>query len=386
MMSRRSFLKRSAITLGLLATGIEISPAVASMIPENLIPSAEPFVPSQTTHLPVFRRALADARDVCPRNMGFYFPFMKNVSIPSIYRTGSIPDCTVPATVYDNAQGFNASGIPLVLNPLNFIKPEGIISTFANVPQNPDINAQVFKDYADLPNIDPATKKMQMLGAWGLPVTEATTSSILNPGQIPDSPVDWEQWRQAEEGAMIGDINDKLHDSVGEHIFLDLSPTRDVLWTGFFEDVSIGRTLADLCAATHDMGLYTVELLTVFPVTDMRGGIPVFEVWAHIKHSDARVEIRCDGDDQYANFQFIKLTTLLVGTPTHVRGEAQRRIERETRIWPITGMEFQPIGGGISQETLGQVAMIIVGGLIIIAIVALIAAQPQFILVAAVAL
>lgn len=386
MISRRSFLKRTAITLGLLATGIEISPVAASMIPENLIPSAEPFAPSQTTHLPVFRRALADARDVCPRVLGSYYPYLNNIAIPAVYRTGSIPDCSVPATVYDNAQGFNASGLPVVLNPLNFIKPEGIVSTVANTPQNPDINAQVFKDYADMPNIDLGTKRMQMLGAWGLPVTEATTSSILNPGQLPDTPVDWEQWRQAEEGSMIGDINDKLHDSVGEHIYLELSPTRDVLWTGFFEDVSIGRTLEDLCARTHDMGLYMVELLTVFPVIDMEAGVPSAEIWAHIKHVDARVEIRCDGDNQYTSFQFIKLTTLLVGAPIHVRGEAQRRIERESRIWPITGMEFQPIGGGISQEALGQVAMIIVGGLIIIAIVALIAAQPQFILVAAVAL
>jgi hypothetical protein len=383
VLSRRSFLKRSAAVLGLLATGIEIAPVTAS-VPNS--PWEMPLTPSQTNYLPVFRRALADARNVCPRVLGSYFPYLNNIAIPAVYRTGAIPDCAVAAQVYDNAQGFNASNNPTLLNPLSFVKPEGIISTVANVPENPDISAQVFKDYADMPTIDLATKKMQMLGAWGIPASEATTSSILNPGQLPDTPVDWEQWRKAAEGVMIGDINDKLHDSVGEHIYLELSPISDVLWTGFFEDVSIGKPLQDLCPRSHDMGLYVVELLTVFPMVDMRGGIPVLEVWAHIKHVDARVEIRCDPDDEYLNYQFIKLDTLLVGAPIEVRGEAQRRIERETRIWPIQGMEFQPIGGGISQETLGQVAMIIVGGLIIVAIIALIAAQPQFILVAAVAL
>lgn len=384
MLSRRTLLKRSAGILALTAMGVEIAPAQAAKKIVDFVQDAVPqetFAPYETTWKPVFRQALADDRSICPLHMGSYFPSLNNIHIPAVYSTGIVPTCAVPASMYDNAKGFLSNGEPVLINPASFVKAQGMVHTIADVPHNTAIAPETWRDLASQPRIDINTKRLNVIGEWGLEVSQATTSSLTKPGQIPETPVDWEQWQQAEQGFEIGMINDELNP---DKIILELDTDTSLLWSGFMKDVSENRTMTQLCPAADGYGLYYVELQTVFPVVDHRGPVPVVEVWAHIKHVDPRMDVLC-GDNEHHNWMFIDLTTLLAGAPIFIRGEAQRRVARRTRIWPIE-MEFQPVLGGVSQEQLGQIAVVTIGALVLIALVVVIAGQPQFILIAAVAL
>lgn len=362
--NRRDFLK-----LGLAS-------AAALALPGRIYSQDDPPI-EQGPYRPLYWHSVGGSGTICLENLSYFYPGRNNIALPVTVRPGSRPGCTVLQSALNGAQGFAQTGNnPILLSPSNMTRVAVGVAA-ATVPHDPAIAWEQWRDYAAQPDIDPATRRMTILGDWNIPV-------VTGQAQGPDSPVNWSEWRNLETANEIKNIVEERGSEVP--ITLHLNPGLHELWK--YPDKTIpgndGKVLAELCPASAGVPEYEVEVLVMFPFVDVRTSPPEVGIWALVQHVDPRITSICT-EQQLIHYNYVEQHTVLETVLHPVRLAAQLRAFEKTRIWPISNMEFVPVAGGPSLETLGNVALIVVGALLLIAVIALIVGAPQIIIVAAVA-
>lgn len=374
-MHRRDFLKYVGLVSGALALPPQLLQATGVI---DLPPQEEPVVNSQGEELyrPLYGFIPDQSGDISRESLGHYPANDNVIRIPHVTRPGNFVQPLVPASTFVGANALLRNANPVIPGVDEIFSPSLATAT-RDLPYQPNIGWETWKEYADQPDIDPETTRLRFLGDYHLPEAQVHAAGT---NQTPDSPANWQKWLDLETAREIGNINDERFDNP---IPMYLKTGTDELWN--FPDLELGQaiTMAELCPGVSVLSEYEVTIRTVFPVIDERAGMVDTQIWCHIVHSDPAVKATC-GEAHVAPWQFIRMDQMLIRVPAAVRREAERRAKQSSRIWPID-MTFQPVFGGPTREGLARVAMFTIGAIVVIGLVILVASNPQFLILAAVA-
>lgn len=313
---------------------------------------------------------------ICFENLGYVYPSMNNVGLPFTAKTGTPPPCSTSAMALANAHTFVQGNLPVVITPANMIRVKTHILN-AIVPHAPVISYQTWQAYAVGADVNPSVTKMQVIGDWNIQV---------EPGlQTPDSPVNWHHWREMEVANEIGNINDSRPPG-SNAIRITLNPYLHRLWR--YPDKTapnnIPKTLIELCPQASGLTSYQMEIIVAFPYIDTRQGFEEAGIWTLVGHPDDSPVLDVCTEEQLVNYNYVNQSTLLETVPFNVKTVATFSALRKQRLWPIQNMGWEVVGGGMPSFSPSNVAIIIVGAVVIIAIVAVVFGAPTIILVAAV--
>lgn len=361
MISRRTLLK----SIPILAASAYLSNSVA-----------RPAIAQPVNYIPKMWSVVQDTGNICVEEIGNSFPIAPGVQFLSFTIDGEIlsgPQCLgTPASSFVGGKGFDSN---IMIKPDGFLR-SNVGTTPYSYPYNPVIDYTVLKEKAG--QVMPAgTQKItQILGVWI--VDRAAITPVLG-NQIPDTPVDWGEWRDAQTADKIDDINVK---EFGSNMPLVLRMNDDLLYR--FPSINAPKaTLGDICPQLRRQTLYNATLGAVFPVFEPSPGGEIFNMWALITHTDATVKETCGGLQDL--FSYIRVGVLLSAVPARVRQVAEQEAMRDSKVYR-QNFTFVPVGGGAEVRAIDtEAAQITIGILVIIVLFAIIAGQPEILLIAAAA-